>query len=149
MVRVRLGEEELTVSRGEVTVSGREVTMAVKLAGSGRALVEVLAGALEDVEGRPVAAAAVTREVTAACGPEALARREMDVCRCRRSSTRCECACGGIGAAMEYWGVCWRKKREVGEREERGEWMGTIGVDRYGNCHNWIVVLWLIEPITE
>ena len=115
-MRVRLGEEELTVSRGEVTVSGREVTMAVKLAGSGRALVEVLAGALEDVEGRPVAAAAVTREGTAACGPEALARREMDVCRCRRSSTRCECACGGIGAAMEYWGVCWRKKREVGER---------------------------------
>lgn len=102
VVRIRLGEEETEVSRGEVSVSGGEVWFPVRLAGNGAASVEVLAGALEDLEGRAVAATRVTREVTVACGPEALARREMDVCRCRRSSSKCECDCGGIGAAMEY-----------------------------------------------
>ena len=102
VIRVRLGEEALEVSRGEVTVSGDEIAFEVKLAGSGRAFVEVVAGALEDLEGNVVAATRVTREVTAVCGPEALARRDVDVCRCRRSGNKCECACGGIGAAMEY-----------------------------------------------
>lgn len=106
VMRLSVGEKEWSVSRGEVAVQGRELSFVAEVEGSGPLMMEVMEGALVDAEGRAVEATRVTREVTAACGPAALARREMDVCRCRRSESKCECACGGIGAAMEYWCVC-------------------------------------------
>ena len=47
---------------------------------------------------------AFTRRVGSFCGPAYLASLSgsADVCRCRRSSTRCECQCGDLGAAMDF-----------------------------------------------
>ncbi len=46
----------------------------------------------------------VDRYVKSACGPSYLASKsEMgSVCRCRRSSTQCECDCGGLGVSKVY-----------------------------------------------
>lgn len=45
----------------------------------------------------------VTRPITSSCGPAYLLdNTTMDVCRCRRTNTRCECNCGGLGASLEY-----------------------------------------------
>lgn len=49
-----------------------------------------------------------TRRVESPCGPAYLAalaantEAEAGVCRCRRSSARCECQCGKLGASMEF-----------------------------------------------
>lgn len=55
-----------------------------------------------------------TRRVESPCGPAYLAAlaanteagdgagAEAGVCRCRRSSARCECQCGKLGASMEF-----------------------------------------------
>ena len=45
-----------------------------------------------------------TRRVESPCGPAYLAALSANagVCRCRRSSARCECQCGKLGASMEF-----------------------------------------------
>ena len=45
-----------------------------------------------------------TRRVESPCGPAYLASLSANagVCRCRRSSSRCECQCGNLGASMEF-----------------------------------------------
>ena len=49
-----------------------------------------------------------TRRVESPCGPAYLAalaantEAGVGVCRCRRSSARCECQCGKLGASMEF-----------------------------------------------
>ena len=83
------------------TAAGKLLSVSMK--SENKIQVKLNKNTLEDDMNRRLSEYSVTRPITSSCGPAYLLdNTKMDVCRCRRTSTRCECNCGGLGASLEY-----------------------------------------------